>query len=41
MRRLQRESSRKYEINKEGNRFVKTRNLIKLEKSMRLLKRIC
>ncbi len=37
LRRLQRESSRKYEMNKEGNRFVKTCNIIKVEKSIRLL----
>ncbi|WP_399538774.1 RNA-guided endonuclease TnpB family protein [uncultured Paenibacillus sp.] len=39
LRRLQRKSSRKYEMNKEGNRFVKTRNLVKVEKSIRLLHR--
>ncbi len=39
LRRLQRESSRKYEMNKEGSRFVKTRNIIKVEKSIRLLHR--
>ncbi|MDF2722085.1 MAG: transposase [Paenibacillus sp.] len=39
LRRLQRKASRKYEMNKEGNRFVKTRNLVKVEKSIRLLHR--
>ena len=39
LRRLQRKASRKYETNKEGSRFVKTRNLIKTEKSIRLLHR--
>ncbi|MFM1652447.1 RNA-guided endonuclease InsQ/TnpB family protein [Brevibacillus sp. B_LB10_24] len=39
LRRLQRKISRKYEMNKEGNRFVKTRNIVKAEKSIRLLHR--
>lgn len=39
LRRLQRKVSRKYEMNKEGSRFVKTRNMIKVEKSIRLLQR--
>lgn len=39
LRRLQRKVSRKYEMNKEGSRFVKTRNMIKVEKSIRLLHR--
>jgi putative transposase len=39
LRRLQRKASRKYEMNKEGNRFVKTRNIVKVEKSIRLLHR--
>jgi putative transposase len=39
LRRLQRRASRKYEMNKEGNRFVKTRNIVKVEKSVRLLHR--
>lgn len=39
LRRLQRKASRKYEMNKEGNRFVKTCNLVKIEKSIRLLHR--
>lgn len=39
LRRLQRKVSRKYEMNKEGNRFVKTCNIIKLEKKIRLMQR--
>lgn len=39
LRRLQRRASRKYEMNKEGNRFVKTRNIVKLELSILLLHR--
>ena len=39
IRRLQRQISRKYEINKEGNRFVKTSNIIKIEKKIQHLYR--
>lgn len=39
LRRLQRQVSRKYEMNKEGNRYVKTSNIIKLENRVRLLHR--
>lgn len=39
LRRLQRKVSRKYEMNKEGNRFVKTSNLIKIEKQIQRLHR--
>ena len=39
LHRLQRSVSRKYEQNKEGNRFVKTGNIIKQEKEIRLLHR--
>lgn len=39
LHRLQRSVSRKYEQNKEGNRFVKTGNIIKQEKEIRLLYR--
>ncbi|WP_339307645.1 transposase [Paenibacillus sp. FSL R5-0519] len=39
LRRLQRKVSRKYEMNKEGKRFVKTCNIVKVEKSIRLLHR--
>jgi len=34
LRRLQRQVSRKYEMNKDGQRFVKTKNIIKLEKQL-------
>ncbi|WP_429968408.1 RNA-guided endonuclease InsQ/TnpB family protein [Enterococcus sp. DIV2371] len=39
LRRLQRKVSRKYEMNKEGNRFVKTCNIYKLEKNIRHIHR--
>ncbi|KNF09573.1 IS605 transposase, OrfB family [Gottschalkia purinilytica] len=39
LRRLQRKVSKKYEMNKEGRKFVKTSNIIKLEKQIRLLYR--
>ncbi|OTO01265.1 hypothetical protein A5883_003582 [Enterococcus sp. 5B3_DIV0040] len=39
LRRLQRNVSRKYEMNKEGNRFVKTCNIYKLEKAIRHIHR--
>lgn len=39
IRRLQRCVSRKYKMNKEGSRFVKTSNIIKLEKRIQLLHR--
>ncbi|MED1785410.1 transposase [Brevibacillus fortis] len=39
LRRLQRKVSRKYEMNKEGSRFVKTCNIVKVEKHIRLLHR--
>jgi putative transposase len=39
LRRLQRRVSRKYEMNKEGSRFVKTCNIIKIEKQIRRLHR--
>lgn len=39
LRRLQRSVSRKYEMNKEGGRSVKTSNIIKQEKQIRLLHR--
>lgn len=37
--RLQRQVSRKYELNREGRKFVKTSNIVKLEKQIRLLHR--
>jgi putative transposase len=39
LRRLQRKISRKYELNKEGRKFVKTSNIIRLKKQIRLLHR--
>lgn len=39
LERLQRQSSRKYEMNKEANTFVKTQNIIKLENEIRLIHR--
>jgi transposase, IS605 OrfB family, central region len=39
LRRLQRKVSKKYELNKEGRKFVKTSNIIKLEKQIKLLHR--
>ena len=39
LRRLQRRVSKKYEINKERGKFVKTRNIIKLEKRIKLIHR--
>lgn len=39
LRRLQRKVSRKYEMNKEGSRFVKTCNIVKVEKQIRVLQR--
>ncbi|GAB6152646.1 RNA-guided endonuclease TnpB family protein [Desulfosporosinus burensis] len=39
LRRLQRKVSRKYEMNKEGSRFVKTCNIINVEKQIRVLHR--
>jgi len=37
LRRLQRSISRKYELNKDGKKFIKTKNIIKAEKKVRLL----
>ena len=39
LRRLQRRVSRKYEMNKKGKEYVKTRNIIKLEKKIKLTHR--
>ena len=39
LRRLQRQVSRKYEANREGNEFIKTNNIIKLERQIKLLHR--
>jgi putative transposase len=37
--RLQRQCSRKYEMNKNGKQFIKTQNIIKLEKEIKLIYR--
>ena len=39
IKRLQRQVSRKYEANKQGNKFVKTNNIIKLERKIKLTHR--
>ena len=39
LKRLQRQVSRKYEENRCGNKFVKTNNIIKLERQIKLLHR--
>ncbi len=39
LRRFQRQISRKYEMNKEGNRFVKTSSILKIEKKIQHLHR--
>lgn len=39
LRRLQRKVSRKYEMNKQGNQFIKTKNIMKLEKQIKLIHR--
>lgn len=39
LRRLQRQVSRKYEANKQGNKFIKTNNIIKLERQIKLIHR--
>ena len=39
LKRLQKQVSRKYENNKEGQRYHKTANIVKLEKQIRLLHR--
>ncbi len=39
LRRLQRKVARKYERNKKGKEYVKTRNIIKLEKQIKLIHR--
>ena len=38
-KRLQRKVSRKYELNKQGNKFIKTKNIKKLERQIRLIDR--
>lgn len=39
LKRLQRRVSRKYEMNKDGKKFVKTNNILKLEKQIKLIHR--
>lgn len=39
LRRLQRSVSRKYEMNKDGNKFIKTKNIIKKEAEIKLVYR--
>lgn len=39
LKRLQRQVSRKYEMNKEGKKFVKTNNILKLEQQIKLIHR--
>lgn len=39
LKRMQRQVSRKYEMNKSSNKFVKTNNIIKLEKQIKLIHR--
>lgn len=39
LKRLQRKVSKKYEMNKDGKKFVKTNNIVKLEKQIKLLYR--
>ncbi|EPY2277968.1 RNA-guided endonuclease InsQ/TnpB family protein [Clostridium sporogenes] len=39
LKRLQRQASRKYEANRQGNKFIKTNNIAKLEKEMKLIHR--
>ncbi|AFS77552.1 transposase [Gottschalkia acidurici 9a] len=38
-KKLKRQVSRKYEMNKEGTKFIKTSNIIKLEKKIKLIHR--
>ena len=39
LKRLQRKCSRKYEMNKDGKQFIKTENIIRLEKEIKLIHR--
>ena len=39
LKRLQRKCSKKYELNKQNNKFIKTNNIIKLEKQIKLIYR--
>lgn len=38
-KRLQRRVSKKYELNKQGNKFIKTRNIVKLERKIKCIDR--
>lgn len=37
--RLQKKLSKKYQVNKQGNKFIKTNNILKLEQQLRLIDR--
>lgn len=39
LKRLQRQVSRKYEANKQGNNYIKTNNIVKLEREIKLIYR--
>ena len=39
LKRIQKQVSRKYEMNKDGKKYIKTHNIIKLEKQIKLLHR--
>ncbi len=39
LKRLQRKVSKKYELNKQGNKYIKTKNIIKLEKQIKIIHR--
>ncbi len=39
IKRLQKQASRKYEMNKDGNKYIKTNNILKLERTIRKLYR--
>lgn len=39
LKRLQRQCSRKYELNKQGQKFIKTNNIVKLERKIKKLHR--
>lgn len=39
LKRLQRKVSKKYLMNKDGNKFIKTKNIIKLERKIKLINR--
>ena len=39
LKKLQKQTSRKYEMNKQGSRFIKTSNIVKLERKIKLIHR--